>query len=151
MEKEPRYKLFRIDPDQVLAMLNWNQYKKVSLPINKGIPPDAEVETINHDYSWRCLVARVYHKSFDIVPDGGCIPIADEWLEVEERVIDIEAYQEACNRKDKSKILSSGDNIIGEYPVVNESYIVHYSKGLDQSVDPNRHDSIHLGFKHLRD
>ena len=98
MNREPRYKLFRIDPDLVVDMLNWNQYKQISLPINKGIPPDAVVEAINYDYAMNCFVARVYHESFDEVKKGWVIPMDSDWLEVEQRSIDIEAYQDACNR-----------------------------------------------------
>ena len=164
MKQEPRYKLFRINPDLVVDMLNWNQYKQITLPIVKGIPPDAVVEDIHHDYSRRCFVARVYHESFDEVKKGMVIPMDSDWLEVERRSIDVEAYQDACNQKDfrkawnkaKDETIKSFEIQPGKYRSDKPATILPDDigyKGLPSLVQERekRFDSIHLGFKPLKD
>lgn len=101
MKREPRYRLYRIDPDEVLSILNWDQYMQIALPVTKGIIPGASIEAINHDYSRRCFMAKVYHESFDIVPRGSKIPIDKEWIHADMRIIDVDTYIEACNAKGK--------------------------------------------------
>ena len=98
-KREARYKLFRIDPNQVLAMLNWNTYQSIALPIVRCIPDGAYTDAMDYSISRQCFMMRVYHKDFDIVPTGELIPIADEWVEVEERVVSVDAYRDTCNMR----------------------------------------------------
>jgi hypothetical protein len=108
MKREPRYKLFRINPDQVLAMLNWNTHDQIVLPIINNVPPDASIETVDYSMERRCFIARVYHESFDPVSMGAMIPIDKEWLEIEERVITVEAYRVARNAIAEQPIKNDG-------------------------------------------
>lgn len=87
-----RYKLYRVDESRVLAMLNWNTHTKISLPVVEGIPAGSVVKAVNYMPDRMCFIVTVYHDSFDIVGDGGEIPMDNEWVGFEERSIDIEAY-----------------------------------------------------------
>ena len=116
MKREPRYKLFRIDTNTVLSMLNWNSCDCISLPITKGLPLDAVIESVNYDVCRNCFLARVYHDSFDMVSSGVMIPIEDDWLTVEEHIISIKQYNRACeyNTIDAlySEAIKNGDVLV---------------------------------------
>lgn len=106
MKRESRYKLFKIDNITVLSMLNWNTHEYISLPITKGLPPNAVIEAINYNVERNCFLARVYHESFDIVEDGLTITIDDEWLRVEQHTISIEQYKRASKYETIDSLLS---------------------------------------------
>ncbi len=97
--KENRCKLYLIDPIEVLAMLNWNKYDSIALPISKNLPEDAYIESINYDLSRACFMARVYHESFDVVKSGVQIPIAKDFLEINRCIISIETYKKALENE----------------------------------------------------
>lgn len=94
-KRERKYKLYRIDPNIVLAMLNWNTHDMIALPITIGLPDNAQIEAINYSVERNCFMARVYHESFGVVPVGEMIPVANDWLSVEERVVSVRQYTAA--------------------------------------------------------
>jgi hypothetical protein len=94
-EREARYKLYRLDQNHALTMLNWNDYMFISLPITKGLPDGFIIEALNYDYQHDCLMARVYHDSFDVIAPGVAIPIADDWINVDQISVSTEAYNRA--------------------------------------------------------
>ena len=54
----------------------------------EGIPKGAVVDSVHHDWMNRTLMFRVWHESFDIVPDGERPPVvADFQLGVVSRVV----------------------------------------------------------------
>ena len=94
-EREARYKIYLIDPDTVLAMLQWNTIQMIALPISKGLPDGAIVQAVNYDYNTGCFMAKVYHESFDIVKVGMVYPQANNLMEVEQRCVSINVYKKA--------------------------------------------------------
>ena len=102
--KERRSKLFYIDPQFVVWMLNGFQKHGTFMHLRacEEIPDGAQVVSLNANWERRCLVAEIEHPSFDVVPDGMYPPnghdngmgaavslrmfkhklIADDWLEV---------------------------------------------------------------------
>jgi hypothetical protein len=96
-EKENRYKLYRMDNEQILSMLNWDQHQFIALPITKGLPDGARIDAVNYYFDRHCFLARVYHESFDVVPNGCVIPIADEWMSIDEMVVSVEQYKKAAD------------------------------------------------------
>jgi hypothetical protein len=57
-KRENRYKLYIIDIQLVLDMLNWNIFDVISLPLTKGLPEDYYIEAINYNVSRNCFLAR---------------------------------------------------------------------------------------------
>lgn len=103
-KREAKYKLYRLDQRHALSMLNWNDYMFISLPITKGLPDGAHIESINHDYQHDCLMCRVYHESFGIVAKGAMIPMADDWIEIEQISVSTEAYSKTLEEIRQQRI-----------------------------------------------
>lgn len=96
-EKTRKLKLFRIDPETVLAMLNWSDYSSIALPINNGLPEGATVHDVHYAFDRRCFVAIVEHESFKPVDIGVQLPYAEEWLDPERFIVDTHTYQKAVD------------------------------------------------------
>ena len=96
-KRKPRYKLYKIDTETVLAMLNWNTYDAVILPVTTGLPDGYQIEAINYNIEYNCFMARVYHESFDVVANGVMIPISDDLMGIEQRVVYVWQYIAACD------------------------------------------------------
>ena len=126
-KREARYKLFRINPNQVLAMLNWNTHQSIALPITKGIPEGAHVEHVNYYPDRMVFMATVYHDSFDILPDGELLLMSDDWLEMEERVVSVDAYKMALGLKQGG--IAAGVGSEDKTPVLLEPGELHMTKG----------------------
>lgn len=79
-QREARYKLVAINHYWVLDVLrSWSdpaQYLR--LPRIAGIPDGAEIEDVHDDWRSKQFILRLWHPSFDIVPDGEQIPFLSE-------------------------------------------------------------------------
>lgn len=77
MPRSRRVKLLCLSLDVITELLNWWKApleRIVSLPKIDGVPDDVSVECIYPDVARQCYFARLYHPSFDEVPDGSRPP-----------------------------------------------------------------------------
>jgi len=80
IQRERRYKLVAVNHNWVLDVLRaWNGERHcLQLPVIRGIPDDVVIEAVYEDWYRKQFVLRLWHSSFDIVPDGALIPFLQE-------------------------------------------------------------------------
>lgn len=77
MPRSRRVKLLCLSIDVITELLEWWKApltRMVSIPKIDGVPDDVSVEGIYPDVARQCYFARLYHPSFDEVPDGSRPP-----------------------------------------------------------------------------
>ena len=95
-ERQRRYKLAYVDSQLIWDMLGvLASAETVRLPVFSNMPEDAEVTSVQYDYSRLAFAFRIYHESFDVVEIGKMIPEVKEKVEFEYRVFDLAAARRA--------------------------------------------------------
>ncbi len=74
-QREPRYRLLSIRPDELLTLLwEWRRHQIITLPVLADLPADCEILEVHYTHSMRAFEFLLWHPSFPEVPDGGLIP-----------------------------------------------------------------------------
>ncbi len=90
MERERRYRFYTVSGDTIMALLgNWWHHDFIHLPVLKELPDGYRIDAI-HASSFRDAVEmRIYHPSFDPVPEGGVIPSYTHAFDESFRTVDL--------------------------------------------------------------
>ncbi len=75
--REARYRLFEVDEQHILQIVRGvHQHDFCCLPWrNLSLPDDVVICAVHYDYARRSFVFKIWHESFDIVPNGGRIMV----------------------------------------------------------------------------
>jgi hypothetical protein len=80
MSEDRRCKIIRVSTAFALKALGFALQPGDTQDIvvlDAGLPPGLTVQAVNYDPAWDCFVFRVWHPSFDVVPEGQPLPVVD--------------------------------------------------------------------------
>ncbi len=81
-----KFKLLKVSPDALLSILNWKRHNM--LPVFSGLPEGTSVHAVHYDFATGDFILKLWHGSFESVPEGREIPYINgvcerfEWIEI---------------------------------------------------------------------
>lgn len=84
-ERDRRYKIFRASPELILQAMMPATGTSNDLVTIEGLPDGYELCDVAYCWESRCFMFRVWHESFDIVPECCMIPAITPTVHVKRR------------------------------------------------------------------
>lgn len=83
---ENRTKIVRVAPEAIIELVNWrlDLPDYIALPKHERIPDDVRVIGVRFDWPTQFFEFRIWHESFEIVPEGDIPPLIPDFNYVTE-------------------------------------------------------------------